>query len=119
MEGQKQEEIVQFWKEFKVVLKCLEQRVMRLKHIGSRICDSTIAETALPLGDARELLKLARALGLENQFCWQFGKLVELMETIDRYMAMGEEKLNNKWMGNLRCETEQLYTLILQMKDGY
>jgi len=114
--GQEQIDSDRFWKELKVLLKDLEKKIMQLKSIGSRIYDATIAECRLPLGDARDLLKRAHALGMEPQFCLDLENLVGLVETINGYMEMGKEKLNAQWMGNLRSFTEQLYSLILKMK---
>ncbi len=42
--------------------------------------------------------------------------LVEVMEAIDAYMSMGEEKLN-KWTSNLRSYTEELYELARKLKE--
>lgn len=114
--GQEQIDIDQFWKDLKVLLKDLEKDVIQLRTIGQRIYDANIAECRLPVADARALLKQARAHDLGVQLCLDLSNLVELIETIDGYMALGAEKLNTQWLANLRSYTEDLNRLILKMK---
>ncbi len=114
-EDQKQQNSELFWQEVNDLLAIVERRVLFLKSFP-RIYDATIAEHRLPLANAKILLQRSREVGVSDDFRARFSRVVEVMETIDAYMSMGEEKLN-KWTSNLRSYTEELYELARKLKE--
>ena len=111
----KKEKEERFWREFKVFIKDVDQKLLFLRTCG--ISDA-ILQYRLPLDNAKDLLKEAKELELDCDLHARFRKMVDHIRIIDEFMDLGVEKLKQQ-VSNFNMHKDSLFLLVFEMSKQY